>query len=57
MPGKRYNRTLVGFLVQEEVEAILAVTDHNTWVGRRGRVPSGGVRGRYTDRWPPFPVC
>jgi len=35
MPGKRYNRTLVGFLVQEEVEAILAVTDHNTWVGRR----------------------
>jgi hypothetical protein len=22
-----------------------------------GRVPSGGVRGRYTDRWPPFPVC
>lgn len=38
MPGKRYDRRLVGFLVPEEVDAILAAPDRSTWVGRRDYV-------------------
>ncbi len=38
MPGKRYNRRLVGFLAPEEVEAILAAPDRSTWTGRRDYV-------------------
>ena len=38
MPGKRYDRRLVGFLVPEEVEAILAAPDRRTWAGRRDYV-------------------
>lgn len=35
MPGKRYDRNLVGFLDLEEVAAILAAQDRSTWAGRR----------------------
>ena len=35
MPGKRYDRNLVGFLAPGEVEAILAAPDRSKWAGRR----------------------
>lgn len=35
VPAKRHDRTLVGFLTQSEVEALLAATDSRTWNGRR----------------------
>jgi site-specific recombinase XerD len=38
MPGKRFDRRLVGFLAPEEVDAILAAPDRSTWVGRRDYV-------------------
>jgi integrase/recombinase XerD len=35
MPGKRYARRTVDFLDPAEMEALLAVPDRSTWVGRR----------------------
>jgi integrase/recombinase XerD len=35
IPTKRYDRTEVGFLRAEEVDALLAAPDRNTWTGRR----------------------
>jgi integrase/recombinase XerD len=35
MPNKRYDRRLVDFLAREEMEALLAAPDRNTWIGRR----------------------
>jgi integrase/recombinase XerD len=35
MPNKRYDRRLVDFLAREEIEALLAAPDRNTWIGRR----------------------
>jgi site-specific recombinase XerD len=35
MHGKRYNRTLIGFLTRPEVNALLAAPDQRTWYGRR----------------------
>lgn len=35
IPQKRFDRAIVAFLTKEEVEAILAVPDRNTWLGRR----------------------
>jgi integrase/recombinase XerD len=35
IPQKRFDHGIVEFLSKEEVEAILAVPDRNTWLGRR----------------------
>jgi len=35
IPQKRFDRNIVAFLTKEEVEAILAVPDRDTWIGRR----------------------
>ena len=35
MPNKRYERRLIDFLTREEMEALLAAPDRNTWIGRR----------------------
>lgn len=35
IPQKRFERGIVAFLSKEEVEAILAVPDRDTWIGRR----------------------
>jgi integrase/recombinase XerD len=38
IPLKRFERCLIGHLSREQVEAILAAPDENTWSGRRDRV-------------------
>jgi site-specific recombinase XerD len=38
IPVKRFERPLVGFLTREQVAALLAAPDPNTWSGRRDRV-------------------
>ena len=35
IPAKRMNRRLICFLTDDEVDALLAVPDRDTWVGRR----------------------
>lgn len=35
IPNKRQPRPLVGFLTRPEIDALLAVPDRNTWLGRR----------------------
>jgi integrase/recombinase XerD len=35
IPAKRFDRTLVTYLIPEEVDALLASPDRSTWVGRR----------------------
>jgi integrase/recombinase XerD len=35
IPNKRYNRRQVDFLTRDEMEALLAVPDRDTWLGRR----------------------
>jgi site-specific recombinase XerD len=35
IPGKRHTRTLVQFLTRPELDALLAVPDKGTWLGRR----------------------
>lgn len=35
IPSKRFTRKLIGFLSREEVDALLAAPDRNTWSGRR----------------------
>ncbi len=35
IPGKRFDRKLVNFLIRSEVEALLAAPDLNTWGGQR----------------------
>jgi len=35
IPVKRQSRKLVGYLTREEMECILAVPDHESWLGRR----------------------
>jgi integrase/recombinase XerD len=35
IPQKRFDRELVTFLTQPEVDAVLAAPDRNTWLGRR----------------------
>ncbi len=35
IPNKRQARPLVGFLTRPEIDALLAVPDRNTWLGRR----------------------
>ena len=38
IPAKRFERPLVGFLSREQIEAVLAAPDRNTWSGQRDRV-------------------
>jgi integrase/recombinase XerD len=35
IPQKRFERAVVSFLTNEEIDAILAVPDRSTWIGRR----------------------
>jgi integrase/recombinase XerD len=35
IPQKRFERAIVSFLTNEEIDAILAVPDRSTWIGRR----------------------
>jgi site-specific recombinase XerD len=35
IPTKRYDRSVVNFLVPDEVDALLAAPDRSTWIGRR----------------------
>jgi integrase/recombinase XerD len=37
IPAKRYERTTVAFLTDEEGNALVAAPDPNTWIGRRDR--------------------
>jgi site-specific recombinase XerD len=37
MPTKRHERRPIEFLNREEIDALLAVTDSSTWIGRRDR--------------------
>jgi integrase/recombinase XerD len=37
IPNKRYERRPIEFLSREEVDALLAVTNPSTWIGRRDR--------------------
>jgi integrase/recombinase XerD len=38
IPIKRYERPLIGYLLREEINAILKAPDENTWSGQRDRV-------------------
>src|SRR5262249_55081276 len=38
IPAKRYARPLVGYLTREEMEAVLAAPDAQSWAGHRDRV-------------------
>lgn len=38
IPSKRHTRSLISFLSQQEVEALLAAPDQRTWLGRRDHV-------------------
>jgi len=38
MPNKRYERRPIEFLNREEIDALLAVPNLSTWVGRRDRI-------------------
>ena len=38
IPSKRHTRTLITFLNQEEIEALLAAPDQKSWLGRRDHV-------------------
>jgi len=38
IPMKRYNRPLVGFLLREEVQAVISAPDPSTWAGQRDQV-------------------
>jgi site-specific recombinase XerD len=35
IPSKKYSRSIVNFLTREEIEALLAAPDQQTWAGRR----------------------
>jgi len=35
IPKKRHDRSLIDFLNQNEIEALLAIPDQNSWIGRR----------------------
>jgi len=35
IPGKRYEKRLIGFLTRPEIDALLAAPDLSTWTGRR----------------------
>ena len=35
IPPKRFDRTIITYLTEEEIEALLAATDRATWTGRR----------------------
>lgn len=37
IPAKRFDRAIVTYLIPEEVDALLAATDRNRWIGRRDR--------------------
>jgi integrase/recombinase XerD len=37
IPQKRYHRTQIQFLTQDEIEALLEAPDQTTWAGRRNR--------------------
>ena len=41
IPPKRYDRRLITHLDHNEVDALLAATDPNTWIGRRDRAMLG----------------
>jgi integrase/recombinase XerD len=38
IPMKRFERTLLGFLSRDEVQAVLAAPDESTWCGRRDMI-------------------
>jgi site-specific recombinase XerD len=38
IPSKRYERKLIGYLIREEIDAMLAAPDTTTWIGRRDQV-------------------
>ena len=38
IPQKRFGSSLVTYLTEEEIDALLAATDETTWTGRRDRV-------------------
>lgn len=38
IPSKRHTRSMISFLSQEEVEALLTAPDQHTWIGRRDHV-------------------
>lgn len=38
IPMKRFDKPLIGFLSRDEVQALLAAPDANTWCGRRDRI-------------------
>jgi site-specific recombinase XerD len=38
IPAKRYSRPLLGYLTKEEIQAVLAAPDADTWAGHRDRV-------------------
>lgn len=38
IPMKRFDKPLLGFLSRDEVQALLAAPDANTWCGRRDRI-------------------
>ena len=38
IPMKRFEQPLIGFLSRDQIEAILAAPDQNTWAGQRDRV-------------------
>jgi integrase/recombinase XerD len=37
IPSKRYERRIIEYLTAEEIDALLAVPDRTTWIGRRDR--------------------
>ena len=48
IPTKRYDRGTVSFLDRDEVDAVLAAPDRDTWIGRRDHVLLGGELRRIT---------
>jgi integrase/recombinase XerD len=41
IPDKRYDSTLISYLTEPEIDALLAAPDRSTWTGRRERAPAG----------------
>jgi integrase/recombinase XerD len=37
IPPKRFDRALITYLTDNEIDALLAAPDHHTWIGRRDR--------------------
>ena len=55
IPHKRFDRALVCFLTREEIDALLAAPDRDTWIGRRDHALLAGRQSRQVCASPNSP--